>query len=241
MNEIPLSHKISKALTTLYEILIENRGYGSMHQIVEKEEDSVMEEDDGDVPAHDPVYDLEDPKEPKEGSKDTTTNKKTVKKKEKDFNNSINNVNIPRLFVVTRNNKKQTPSLLILIFSAEKLNIDGLKEMVRLLDLYQIRHGILVYHTSITSSAKKALDLLTNYRIESFSIAELQFNITKHEYYSPHEKVTDLSELGPLQTQTAKFPKILLSDPVVRFFGYRKNDVLRIRRKDNTVIYRVVR
>ena len=235
MNEIPLSHKISKALTTLYEILIENRGYGSMHQIVEKE-NSV--EDDGDVAAQDPVSDAEDPKE---GSKDISTIKKTLKKKEKDSNNPINNINIPRLFVVTRNNKKQTPSLLILIFSAEKLNIDGLKEMVRLLDLYQIRHGILVYHTSITSSAKKALDLLSNYRIESFSIAELQFNITKHEYYSPHEKVTDLSELGPLQTQTAKFPKILLSDPVVRFFGYRKNDVLRIRRKDNTVIYRVVR
>lgn len=239
MNEIPLSHKISKALTTLYEILIENRGYGSMHQIVEKE-DSV--EDDGDVAAQDPVSDAEDPKE---DCKDISTIKKTIKKKEKDSNNPLINPgtsnNIPRLFVVTRNNKKQTPSLLILIFSAEKLNIDGLKEMVRLLDLYQIRHGILVYHTSITSSAKKALDLLSNYRIESFSIAELQFNITKHEYYSPHEKVTDLSELGPLQTQTAKFPKILLSDPVVRFFGYRKNDVLRIRRKDSTVIYRVVR
>jgi DNA-directed RNA polymerase subunit H (RpoH/RPB5) len=240
MNEIPLSHKISKALTTLYEILIENRGYGSMHQIVEKE-DSV-EDDGGDVVAQDPVSDAE---VSKEDSKDISTIKKTLKKKEKDPNNPLINTavshNIPRLFVVTRNNKKQTPSLLILIFSAEKLNIDGLKEMVRLLDLYQIRHGILVYHTSITSSAKKALDLLSNYRIESFSIAELQFNITKHEYYSPHEKVTDLSELGPLQTQTAKFPKILLSDPVVRFFGYRKNDVLRIRRKDNTVIYRVVR
>ena len=193
MDEIPLSSRFSRAMATLYEIMVENRKYDSISQVITGNDGTLEQE-------------------------------------------------LPTVFIVTREEKKKkVPAALIFLLKAEKLNIDGVKEMIRLLDTHRIKYGILVYQNSITSSAKKTLDLIGQYKIELFSLQELQYNITKHKYYCRHEKITNLTELGPLQHQTAKFPKILSTDPVVRFFAFQKNDVLRIHRHDGTVIYRLVR
>jgi DNA-directed RNA polymerase subunit H (RpoH/RPB5) len=191
MDEVSLSARFSRAMTTLYEMFVEHRKYDSISQVLTR--DATEEE-------------------------------------------------LPTLFMVTRvEKKKKVPAALIFLLKAEKLNIDGVKEMIRLLDTHRIKYGVLVYQNSITSSAKKTLDLIGQYKIELFSLQELQYNITQHRYYCRHEKITNLSELGPLQSQTSKFPKILSTDPVVRFFAFQKNDVLRIHRHDGTIIYRLVR
>lgn len=132
-------------------------------------------------------------------------------------------------------------SVIIVLMGSEKLNIDGVKEMIQTMETLRVRHGVIVYQNSITSSAKKAFDLLYQYRIELFALHELQYDLTKHMYFCPHEKIEDLRELGMLKNQLHKLPRILLNDPVVRYFGFSKNDVLRIRRPDGTLAYRVVR
>lgn len=132
-------------------------------------------------------------------------------------------------------------SVIVVLMGSEKLNIDGVKEMIQTMETLHVRHGVIVYQNSITSSAKKAFDLLYQYRIELFALHELQYDLTKHMYFCPHEKIEDLRELGMLKNQLTKLPRILLTDPVVRYFGFSKNDVLRIRRPDGTLAYRVVR
>lgn len=147
----------------------------------------------------------------------------------------------PHLFLISQ---KDTPSHSILIFllGSDKLNIEGVKEMLQTMERLRLRHGVLVYRHSVTSSAKKILDSLEPpQRIELFALHELQYDLTQHMYFHPHEKLTDVQELGLLQNQIAKLPKILSTDPVVRYFGFQKNDILRIRRKDGTIVYRVVR
>ena len=134
-----------------------------------------------------------------------------------------------------------TDSVLIFLLGTDKLNIDGVKEMISIMSEYNIRHGVMVYQNSITSSARKALDLLYQYRIELFALHELQYDLTKHVYFCPHDKVENLSELGFLKNQIPKLPRILISDPVVRYFGFAKGDVLRIRRPNQTIAYRVVK
>jgi hypothetical protein len=220
MDEVTLTTKFSRAMSTLYEILIENRGYESINRILM----------DGEVPL---------PNHHEDDDHDT---------EKKDAEESVRGDSIPQVFptvflATSKKKKKSNPANNTLIFlcRAEKLNIDGVKEMIRLLDTYRIKRGILVYQNSITSSAKKTLDLLDSYDIELFAVHELQYNITKHMYYCKHEKVLDPQELGTLQNQTAKFPKILSSDPIVRFFGFHKNDILRIHRRDGTIVYRIVR
>jgi len=220
MDQVTLTTKFSRAMSTLYEILIENRGYESMNRILMA----------GEVV---------------NGSHEEDSSTLTDKKKDMDGNGETNFPQVfPTVFLATSKKKKKSNpanNTLIFLCRAEKLNIDGVKEMIRLLDTYRIKRGILVYQNSITSSAKKTLDLLDSYDIELFAVHELQYNITKHMYYCKHEKVLDPQELGTLQNQTAKFPKILSSDPIVRFFGFHKNDILRIHRRDGTIVYRIVR
>ena len=147
----------------------------------------------------------------------------------------------PSHVFLVKDSRKDEPPVLIFLLGSEKLNIDGVKEMILVMETFQTKHGVMVYQNSVTSSARKALELLYQYRIELFAVHELQYDLTKHMYFCPHEKVSHSSELGHLQTQLPKLPKILHSDPVVRFFGFKKNDILRIRRPNNTIAYRVVR
>jgi len=140
-------------------------------------------------------------------------------------------------------NKKDEPtkSIIVLLIGNEKLNIDGVKEMIQIIENLNVHHGIIVYQNTVTSSAKKTLDLLYQYKIELFALNELQYDITKHMYFFPHEKVENLSELGVLKNQLTKLPKIVSTDPVVRYFAFQKGDVLRIKRPNQVIAYRIVK
>ena len=144
----------------------------------------------------------------------------------------------PNIFLVNKDNK---PEIIIYFNGAHKFNIDATKTMIQAMDASGVAHCILVYNSGITASAKKALSLVDKHRIELFCIRELQFNITKHRFFCRHERVRNHNELGQLKSSISKLPKILVSDPVVRFFDFKKGDVLRIYRHDGTIAYRQVR
>lgn len=116
-----------------------------------------------------------------------------------------------------------------------KLNMDVMKSFVSDLQTNNIPHAIIVHGHVITSSTKKLIENLWNIQVETFHIDELQFNITEHCLYNKHEKVS-LSGI-----MTKHFPSILKTDPVVRYFNFKRNDILRIYRKDGTIGYRIVR
>lgn len=118
-----------------------------------------------------------------------------------------------------------------------KLNMDTMKTFVSDLQQQNIHHAILVHHHAITSSTKKLIEQLWSTEIETFHVDELQFNITRHVLYSKHEKANDLDP----RVSTKPFPSILKTDAVVRYFNFKRHDVLRIFRKDGTISYRVVR
>lgn len=149
------------------------------------------------------------------------------------------------IFVVqkrhTDTEKDKSNTVFLYMTPYEKLNIDGVKDILKIIEHEHIFHIIIVYQYSVTSSARKLLENHVSHRIELFGLEELQYTITHHMYYCPHEKVTDTKELGVLRKQVQKFPKILSSDVVVRYFGFQKNDILRIRRHDGTIAYRVVK
>lgn len=138
-------------------------------------------------------------------------------------------------------NKAGRPDIIIYFNGSHKFNIDATKTMIQAMDGSGVAHCILVYASGITASAKKALSLIDKHRIELFCIRELQFNITKHRFFCRHERVRNHNELGHLKSSIAKLPKILMNDPVVRFFDFKKGDVLRIYRHDGTIAYRQVR
>ena len=82
--------------------------------------------------------------------------------------------------------------------------------------------------------------------MELFHISELQVNITEHEYvpqHTPMSKGEKKALLKQYRLKEFQLPKILRDDPVARYLGLKKGDVVKIVRKSETagkyVTYRI--
>jgi len=134
-----------------------------------------------------------------------------------------------------------TSSLIVLISSVDKLNINIIKEYIKLIEQLKITRCIIVYNNCITSSAKKVIENLQHIDIEVFNKNELQYNITHHKYYRPHIKIKD-QEFDLINKKYGKnLPVLLSTDPVSRYFNFKKGDIIKIIRKYDIIAYRIVK
>lgn len=129
-----------------------------------------------------------------------------------------------------------------------KLNVKGIRQVDDEKQEMGIDRVILVSDVQPTSSAKKELSDLGVECFEVFLISELQYNLTKHKLYVPHVLLTpvETSELLKRSRCTIdQLPVLLKSDPVARYFGLQKNQVVRITRhlghQQPDVYYRAVK
>lgn len=97
---------------------------------------------------------------------------------------------------------------------------------------------IVVVRQSLTPSAAKVMaSLAPKYIMEQFSEAELVVNITEHKLVPIHvvlgeeEKKALLSRYRLKETQ---LPRILVTDPVARYYGMRRGQVVKILRPSET-------
>lgn len=133
---------------------------------------------------------------------------------------------------------KEETSLIVFYVDIDKLNIKHTKEFISIAMEQDINHIILVYK-NITSSAKKLLMDLHNLTTEFFSISELQFNITQHEYVPKHEKLSDEDAQQFINKYGTQLPIIYSSDPVSKYYHFKNNDIIKIYRKDNEISFRI--
>jgi DNA-directed RNA polymerase I, II, and III subunit RPABC1 len=101
-----------------------------------------------------------------------------------------------------------------------------------------IMKAVLVYQKSMTPSANKViLEMQPKYQIEMFQEAELLVNITKHVLVPQHivlnaeEKKTLLQRYRLKESQ---LPRIQPSDPVARYYGLKRGQVVKIVRPSET-------
>jgi DNA-directed RNA polymerase I, II, and III subunit RPABC1 len=130
--------------------------------------------------------------------------------------------------------------LLCFITNDDKLNIQGIKDKISILNKENATRCIIVYKSSITSSAKKSLDTV-NYRFELFALHELQFNVTKHRLVPRHEHVTHSEKEELNKNYKGKLPILLQTDAICRYYAFEKGEYIRITRKNGTIAYRVVK
>lgn len=131
--------------------------------------------------------------------------------------------------------------ILILFVDESNLNINTVKALDSILTENGLDHAILVYNKSITASAKKIIETVSHFTIETFQRAELQFNITTHRLVPKHERVVG-SEADDIKKKWgSKLPGILVSDPISRFYHFKKGEVIKVTRKDGFIAYRMVR
>lgn len=153
---------------------------------------------------------------------------------------------------------------LVFFVGTEKLNIDSLREIVQTMEALALTKVMIIYQTTITASVRKAMEHLIPIQVELWKVAELMYDIREHKLFCVHTKLgaQDIANLvnglsggegvaadrgagTTVQDRTTsvlqKLPKILKSDPVVRFFGFQRGDVLRIQRPSGSFFFRIVR
>ena len=107
--------------------------------------------------------------------------------------------------------------------------------------------GIIVISGMLSSQAKQKLaDINIELQVECFNISELMVNITEHAYVPKHILLSDeqKSELMKrYRIKESQLPKILHSDPVAKYLGLKRGDVVKIIRSSETagkyVTYRI--
>eukprot|EP01117_Protostelium_nocturnum_P016129 TRINITY_DN6328_c0_g1_i1.p1 TRINITY_DN6328_c0_g1~~TRINITY_DN6328_c0_g1_i1.p1 ORF type:complete len:203 (-),score=71.39 TRINITY_DN6328_c0_g1_i1:55-663(-) len=146
--------------------------------------------------------------------------------------------------------KKDDPSDQIYVFFPDeaKVAVKTLRNYVNMMTDSKVGKAIIVVQQGMTPFANQALAEIANkYKFEQFTETELLVNITKHSLVPEHIRLTKLEKkalLDKYKLKEAQLPRIQMSDPVARFYGLERGEVVKIVRPSETagryVTYRLV-
>lgn len=146
---------------------------------------------------------------------------------------------IPRIFAV--NDRKEKFCVFLRIIP--KLNAEEMQAHVSMMEEMNIPHALLIHHGEPTPAVNNTIVNIKNIGkyIELFNSIDLLYNCTKHELVPLHEKVTkkETDEIISKGFVMKMLPKITCTDPIVKFYGFRPGDLIKITRSDS-IIFRVV-
>lgn len=125
--------------------------------------------------------------------------------------------------------------------TTKKLNINVIQECIYSMKQMEINHAFIIYKEFATPVAKKVIEDSDKMVIELFSEDELQYNCTKHYLVPKHELLYKKDTEEAKEFRKNKFPLMLKTDPIARFYGYKAGDIIKITRKNGTIMYRIVR
>jgi DNA-directed RNA polymerases I, II, and III subunit RPABC1 len=148
-----------------------------------------------------------------------------------------------------REREDAAQKLLMYCTMEPKVGIKTVRKLHGALKSSDIRNALVIYETSITPFAKQAIKGLTQegITIETFRTIELAVDIIQHKYVPKHTVLTGKEKaevLDKYDKNWKQYPKILQGDPIVRYFGLDKGDMIKIERfyenYGEYVTYRVV-
>ncbi len=97
--------------------------------------------------------------------------------------------------------------------------------------------GIMVTQNAITPAAMKIVPILLPHVVETFQEQDLLVNITHHELVPKHVLLSREEKkvlLERYRLKDAQLPRIQVNDPVARYLGLKKGQVVKIIRKSET-------
>ena len=143
---------------------------------------------------------------------------------------------------------KEGNALIVFLVPVCKFSVDRFKEYVGKVDVLNgklsrryYNHCIIVYTDSITPMGKKLVAESDDINVELFFIDELQYNITKHRLVPVHSRLNDTESKKFKKEFGLKHPSILTSDPIAKFYNYKRGDVIKIIRPCGFITHRIVK
>jgi DNA-directed RNA polymerase I, II, and III subunit RPABC1 len=129
----------------------------------------------------------------------------------------------------------------------EKVGVKPIKVYTDRMQAEGVTSAIIILRVDITPFAKQAVqEMSEQFRIEHFKETELLIDITKHQLVPVHQVLTSNEKLELLKRyrlRDTQLPRIQPNDPIARFYGMKRGNVVKIIRPSETagryVTYRV--
>lgn len=120
----------------------------------------------------------------------------------------------------------------------DNVGIKQVRSFATFLSGHNYHTGILVTKVHITSSALRIVPSVSDtVRIETFQEVDLLVNITQHELVPQHAVLSKIEKAALLKRYRLKetqLPRIQYADPVAKYYGLRRGQVVKIIRKSET-------
>ena len=120
----------------------------------------------------------------------------------------------------------------------QSVGVKPIRGFLEKMNEHSVSRCIVVIKQSLTPSAAKVMaSLAPKYVMEQFGEAELVVNITEHKLVPLHVVLGDEEKQALLQRYRLKetqLPRILVTDPVARYYGMRRGQVVKIVRPSET-------
>lgn len=120
---------------------------------------------------------------------------------------------------------------------ATAVGIKQMRAFAHHIDSHSFMTGILITQVSITPAALKVIPTVLPAIIETFLEQDLLVNITHHELVPKHVLLSAEEKQALLERYRLKesqLPRIQVGDPVARYLGLRRGQVVKIIRKSET-------
>ena len=137
--------------------------------------------------------------------------------------------------------RRDDPADSIFVFfpDEEKVGVKTIKEYAKRMKDESVFRAVIVVQQSLTPFAKQSLleCQAQKFFIEQFQETELLVNITDHVLVPEHILLNDEQKktlLDRYKVRDTQLPRIQMHDPVARYFGMRRGQVVRIIRPSET-------
>ena len=132
-------------------------------------------------------------------------------------------------------------------FPDQKVNTVYINEFLELMREIKVNSGIIIISGKLSQQAKQRVqEINKELQVEIFTVNELVVNITEHELVPKHILLSKEDKdilLKRYKIKENQLPKILVTDPVARFLGLKRGDVVKIIRVSETagryITYRI--
>ncbi|XP_012470963.1 DNA-directed RNA polymerases II and IV subunit 5A [Gossypium raimondii] len=150
------------------------------------------------------------------------------------------NVHLKRDDLLILCSKGDAPTDQIYVFfpAEVKVGVPMVRNCAKRMKADNVYNAILVVQRALTAPAKAAINEINSYfHMEVFEEAELLTNITEHMFVPKHTVLTNQEKkelLAKYRVKETQLPRILVSDPVAKYYGMKRGQVVKITRQSVT-------